>query len=60
MTDQQKGYGLGIILGICLPCLARVIASSPRAYKQLINTVHQTSPDLPRGKRIPTLYFVLP
>lgn len=21
MTDQQKGYGLGIILGIRLPCL---------------------------------------
>lgn len=36
MTDQQKGYGLGIILGIRLPCLrvaraGRGLASAPRA-----------------------------
>lgn len=37
MTDQQKGYGLGIILGIRLPCLQRervgraVAALSPRS-----------------------------
>lgn len=36
MTDQQKGYGLGIILGIRLPCLrvaraGRGLASAARA-----------------------------
>lgn len=25
MTDQQKGYGLGIIIGIRLPCLGKML-----------------------------------
>lgn len=37
MTDQQKGYGLGIILGIRLPCLrdaraGRVVRATLRLY----------------------------
>lgn len=31
MTDQQKGYGLGIILGIRLPCLESRRSADARA-----------------------------
>lgn len=38
MTDQQKGYGLGIILGIRLPCLrdaraGRGVRATLRLYR---------------------------
>lgn len=33
MTDQQKGYGLGIILGIRLPCLRGARAGTRRRLR---------------------------
>lgn len=54
MTDQQKGYGLGIILGISLPCPRG--ARSARRWPRPLTAHGARTPPLSLSLRISPLH----
>lgn len=61
MTDQQKGYGLGIILGFRLPCLrgarAASAATASRADPARTSAVGARAPASPLYPHITSTYI---